>query len=493
MDSTLEELEPKLLWKHFNELRKIYRCSKNEEECAEYVISVAKNLGLYHYKDKSGNVVVKKPATSGKEEILPVILQSHLDMVCVNINKDNPEIKIEIKIEDNGEKYLNAIGTTLGADDGMGICASLAILEDKTAIHPPLELLFTVNEEDGMTGAKGLNENELAGRKMINLDSEHEVEICVGSAGGKVTHLYLPVRWEESCNVALKVILKGLKGGHSGVDIHLERGNAIKLLSRMLLETNEKISFQLASLKCTNDKSNRIPDDAEAVIILPINDVNLFESWIKMGERTLKEEYKYVEDKLEVLVEEQDLPDKVIAQVDSKKVLDIIMALPNGIIRWTPENPEHKMSKLVQTSVNLASVNITEDNRIYILLFFRSLEKTEIKALVGRVKSIARMVGAGLSEGESFPEWSIYWNSEMLKICDKVYKEFYGKDKYKVTATHGGLEVGVIRKTFPNMDTISIGPEINNPHTINERVKILSVERFYKVLKKLLEQLENSP
>jgi dipeptidase D len=492
MDFVLEGLEPQLLWKHFDALKDIYRDSGKEKGAAEYVIALAERLNLDYTKDETGNVVIRKPAASGKEKILPVVLQSHLDMVCVKIDIENPQIKLE-KTEENGEEYLHARGTTLGADNGIGVCASLAILEEiPDPGYGPLEMLFTVNEENGMTGAKGLNEGELTGRKMINLDSENERDIIVGCAGGEEVHFYLPLRWEESRNVALKVSLQGLKGGHSGVDIHKERGNAIKLLSKLLWETNEKVSFQLASITCTNEKANRIPDEAEAVVILLEQDVKLFESWIKKGEKTIKKEYKYVEDNIEIVVIEQDLPEQVITKEDSIKVLDVLMALPHGIMRWTPENPEHKMDKLVQTSVNLAIVDTTKENTLCLVLLFRSLEETEMKTLIGRVKSIARMAGADVSEGEPDPEWPIHWKSEMLAKCETVYgDEEHFNDKYKVTAIHAGLEIGVIGRTFQDMDMVSIGPTIENPHTIDERVKISSVENFYDILKDLLEVLSN--
>jgi len=490
MEKVLSGIEPELLWKYFDELRKIPRCSKHEEKAAEYVASAVRNLGFESESDDAGNVIAKKPATEGCENAPIVVLQAHLDMVCEkNKDSDHDFAKDPIEIEIEGD-YLHAKGTTLGADNGIGVSAALAILEDENAVHGPLELVFTIDEEEGMSGAYGIQEGALKGRRMINLDTDQIHALYVGCAGGENSEVRLPVRWEEtegsaegSSNgaAALMVSLKGLKGGHSGVEIHLERGNAIKLLGRSLWEAKENVPFRLASIK-GGEKHNAIPREAEAIVILQEVDVDAFRTRIEKSEKALQKEYESVDPKLEIEVSGVRLPDKAIGTDNSEKVLNLIEALPSGVMRWSPD-----IEDLVESSVNLSVLRI-EGDEIFFLVSARSSSETQLASLTDRINAIFRLVGAKVVHGDAYPAWHPNLNSKMLRVCKEAHEELFGR-KPEVTAIHAGLEAGIIKKTVSGMDIVAVGALIENAHSPDERVSITSVQELYKLVLRSLEKV----
>ncbi len=487
MRNDLGGMEPQILWGHFNEIRKIPRCSKHEERAADYVVSVARRLWLDCERDDAGNVVVRKPASPGMESSPQVLLQSHLDMVCEknkDVDHDFSTDPIEVRIE---EGYVSARGTTLGADNGIGVAAALAILEDPKAVHGPLELLFTVDEEDGMSGARGLQEEEIGAKMLINLDTDDPHSVYVGCAGGETSHLRLPIRWVRpgieggDGPAAFEVVLKGLKGGHSGVDIHLERGNAIKLLGQLLWEAGEKVPFSLASIR-GGDKHNAIPREAEAHIVLPREKSEKFRSLAEAVGRALQEEYRKVDPGLVVEVSPLVLPERVASLEDSKRAINLIRALPNGIIRWSPE-----ITDLVETSTNL-SVVWTEEDHIFFQLASRSSSRVGLKTMTGRIRAVARLAGAKVERGDRYPGRSPKLDSKLLAACKSAHRDLFGREP-EVRSIHAGLEMGIIGEKIPDMEMVSLGTTIEHPHSPNERVKISAVDEFYRFVIAALEKI----
>ncbi|HPJ30778.1 MAG TPA: aminoacyl-histidine dipeptidase [Methanothrix sp.] len=478
MDDNLSGMEPQILWRHFDELRKIPRCSKHEERAAEYVLSVARRLHLDCGRDGAGNVLVRAVATPGREGSPKVLLQSHLDMVCEK-NKDTDHDflndPIRVVVEDG---FVSAGGTTLGADNGIGVAAALAVLEDPEAVHGPLELLFTLDEEEGMSGARGLREGEIEARLMINLDTEDPHAVYVGCAGGENSHLRLPVRWVRPVGpdrgevAAFEVVLKGLKGGHSGVDISLERGNAIKLLGVVLWEAGERVPFSLASIR-GGDKHNAIPREADAHVVLPQAGAEEFRSLVEAAGRALQEEYRTVDPDLVVKVSPLTPPERVASPQDSERAVALIVALPSGILRWSPEIPD-----LVETSTNL-SVVFTEEDHLFLQLASRSSSVVGLKTTTGRIRAAAELAGAKVERGDSYPGRLPKLDSKLLAACKAAHEEIFGREP-EVRSIHAGLEIGIIGEKFPEMDMVSLGTTIEHPHSPNERVKISAVEEFYR-------------
>lgn len=485
MDEDLSGIKPQILWGHFNELRKIPRCSKHEGLAAEYVVSAARRLWLECRTDDAGNVLVRKEATPGGEGSPKVLLQSHLDMVCEknkDIDHDFSKDKIEVVVDDG---WISARGTTLGADNGIGVAAALAVLEETGAVHGPLELLFTVDEEEGMSGARGLGTDEIGARMMINLDTDDPHSVYVGCAGGENSHLRLPLQWVrphfEGGATAFEVVLKGLAGGHSGVDISLERGNAIKLLGFLLGEAIEKVPFSLASIR-GGEKHNAIPREAEAHVVLSRERAEEFRSLVEAGERDLQEEYGKVEPGLVVEVSPLSLPERAASLEESERAISLIRALPNGVIRWSPE-----IEGLVETSTNL-SVVLTEEDGILLRAASRSSSRVGLRTTTGWIGAVADLAGAEVERGDRYPGRRPKLDSKLLSACKKAHQEVFGR-KPEVKSIHAGLEMGIIGEKFAEMEMVSLGTLIEHPHSPDERVKISAVEEFYSFLLATLEKI----
>ncbi len=484
MKQAIEGLEPRLLWEHFYQLAQIPRCSKHEEKAREYVIAVAERNQLEYKTDGVGNVVVKVPATPGKENTPIVVLQSHLDMVCEkNKDVDHDFSKDPIELVRDGE-WITANGTTLGADNGIGAAAMLAVMESKDVVHGPLELLFTIDEETGLTGASGLDDSMLEGRILLNLDSEEDGVIYIGCAGGRDTEFFLKRDNQAPANgfVPVKVLVTGLQGGHSGLNIHEGRGNAIKLLTRMLWNLRETVDFQLAEIDGGN-KHNAIPRECDAILFVNPNDVDTVKSVASQYEAIYQQEYQFVEKgiRIQVITEGFDVPDTVVSKELRDNLLNMLYAMPHGVMAMSLAVPG-----LVETSTNLAVVKTT-DTQISILTSQRSSVTSRLDEICEMVRAVGELVGADIRQGNGYPAWQPNPDSELLKVAKAVHQELFGKEP-EVKAIHAGLETGIIGAKFPGMDMISFGPTIEGAHSPDERVHIPAVEKFWKFLTAILQQ-----
>jgi dipeptidase D len=481
--SVIENLEPKLVWKHFDEIRKIPRCSKHEEKIREYVTNFAKKQNLKFKTDKLGNIVITKPASSGMEKKPIVVLQGHMDMVC----EKNSDVvfdfsKDPIKLKLNGD-FLTADGTTLGADNGIGLAMSLAILEDETLKLGPIEALFTIDEETGLTGAFGMDTNMITGKILINLDSEDFGVITVGCAGGGDSLIELPIKSQQINEdiESINIKVSGLRGGHSGVDIHEQRGNAVKLLSRMLWKASNDYDFFINELK-GGDKHNAIPREAYAKISVKKSDKNKFIDLLKTEEKDILEEIKPIDPNFIIDIEDISKLNTTLSKDSQNKILNLLHGLPHGIDKMSYDIPD-----LVETSTNLASVTFNEKNAV-IHLSTRSSINSSLQDLRDRIHAIAELSDAKVTEENPYPGWKPNLDSKVLKLSKKIFKDMYGKEP-KVEAIHAGLECGIIGEKFPGMDMISIGPTLKYPHSPEEQLHVSTVDKTYEFVLELLKNV----
>ncbi len=466
----LENLEPKIVWKYFEEICKIPRCSKHEGKIAEYIMEVAKKHGLEVAKDEVGNVVARKKA-NGYENAPMITLQCHMDMVCEK-NKDveHDFSKDAIKPYVDGE-WVKAKGTTLGADNGIGVAMCLALMEEKNIKHGPLEFLFTVDEETGLTGAFNLKKEFIKGQLLINLDSEDFGVIYIGCAGGGNSTIKLPVKYEDIDREGLRIHVKGLKGGHSGIEIDKGRANSIKLLARILYNINARISKIEGG-----DKHNAIPREAVAEVVVEEN----VEDKIRELEDAFRNEYSKTEPNLKVEVEKCKIT-KIIDKESNEKLIKLLMGLPHGVIAMSQE-----VEGLVETSTNLATIRMNDEATV--VMSSRSSINSALDAIMQSIRCIGELAGASVEEGSKYPGWKPNLESRLLRIASEAFKEMYGKEPEK-KAIHAGLETGVIGDITGIKEIISIGPQIEHPHSPDERVNIKSVENFWKYLLYLLEKV----
>jgi len=482
--SVIEDLEPKMVWKHFDEIRKIPRCSKHEEKIHEYIVNFAKKHNLKYNTDKTGNAVISKPGNSGMEKKPTVILQGHMDMVCEknsDIEFDFSKDPIQLKLKDD---ILTANGTTLGADNGMGLAMSLAILEDNNLKHGPIEALFTIDEETGLTGAFAMESDMLTGHIMLNLDSEDFGVITVGCAGGGDSQIKLPIKTQPiNGNFAsLTVKVSGLRGGHSGVDILEQRGNAVKLLTRMLWKAKKDYNLHITEIN-GGDKHNAIPREAYAKISVEKQDKDKFVTTLKNEGKNILQEYKPIDPNFKVDFQDIDKLKTTLTNDSQNKLLDLLHGLPHGIDKMSYDIPN-----LVETSTNLAKVTIDENNAA-IDMSTRSSINSALQDLRDRIRAIAKLSGAKVEEDTPYPGWKPNLDSKLLKLSKKIFKDMY-KQEPKVEAIHAGLECGIIGEKFPGMDMISIGPTIKYPHSPEEQVQASTVDKTYKYVLKILENIQ---
>jgi dipeptidase D len=480
---SIENLEPKLVWKHFDEIRKIPRCSKHEEKIRDYIVNFAKKQSLKTKGDAIGNVVILKPATPGMQNKPTVILQGHMDMVC----EKNSDVKFDfskdpIQLKITGD-LLTANGTTLGADNGIGLAISLAILEDKHLRHGPIEALYTVDEETGLTGAFAMKSDMLTGKIMLNLDSEDFGVITVGCAGGGDSSIELPVKMQTipAIGESIHVKVSGLRGGHSGVDIHEQRGNAIKILTRLLWKASQKYEFCIFDIK-GGDKHNAIPREAYAKLSIEKKIKAAFITALKTEEKDIYEEIKPIDQNLKVNIEPTEASKRGMDKSSQVKLLNLLHGLPHGVHQMN-----YDIKTLVNTSTNLATVSIKED-MIVIGMSSRSPMKSALQDMRDRIKAIATLSGAKVSEGTPYPGWKPDLQSKILALSKKIFKDMFTQEP-KIEAIHAGLECGIIGEKFPGMDMISIGPTLKNPHSPEEQLHISTVDKFYKYLLKILESV----
>ncbi|MCX6665286.1 MAG: aminoacyl-histidine dipeptidase [Euryarchaeota archaeon] len=481
--SVLENLEPKLVWKHFEEITKIPRCSKHEEKIRKYVVDFGKKQGLSVKTDDVGNVVILKPASPEMKNKPTVILQGHLDMVC---EKNSDTVfdfsKDPIKLKREGD-LLTADGTTLGADNGIGVAISLAILEDKTIKTGPIEALFTIDEETGLTGAFAMKPDFIAGKILLNLDSEDFGVITVGCAGGGDTKIELPVKMQPvpSDMQGLLVKVWGLRGGHSGVDIHEQRGNAIKILARILWKASKQHEFHIIEIS-GGDKHNAIPREAYAKLLIKKTEKTRFITDLKAEEHNIFEEIKPIDPNLKISVEDTGKQEKTLDASSQEKLLNLLYGLPHGVHLMN-----YDIKTLVETSTNLATIAF-KDNAVTLGMSSRSPVKSELQDMRDRIHSIALLAGAKVTEHTPYPGWKPNLGSKTLALSKKIFKEMYNQDA-KVEAIHAGLETGIIGEKFPGMDMISIGPTLKYPHSPEEQLHISTVPKFYKFVLKILENV----
>jgi len=481
--ANISDLKPSLLWKYFGEILKIPHCSGNEKALGDYIESVAKQLDLEHVRDKTGNVIVSKKASPGYEESEGVILQGHLDMVGEknsDITHDFNKDPINMVIE--GE-WASAKGTTLGADNGIGVAASLAIMEDNSLIHPALEFLFTIEEETGLKGATQLQPGALKGKNLLNLDSEDEGEFTIGCAGGADSQILFPLEKESNDGAPYQIKLSGFLGGHSGVDINLGRGNSIKLLIRILWEVAREVPFKLALIEGGNLR-NAIPRESVAEIIIAPDKEVLFREKVQQSFKNIKAEFKATDPDASMSIEKSNSVSETVLSPNSQRMLlNLLFTLPHGIISMHQE-----IKDLVETSTNLAVVH-THTDKAEIICSTRSSSASALKATRNVLAALSEITGAEIIQEEGYPGWKPNIKSSLLKRLKIIYKELFNIEP-TVSAIHAGLECGIIGDKFPGMDMISFGPTIKFPHSPGEKVHISSVDKFWKFLTKLLTELK---
>ncbi len=484
MSSAIAGLKPEGVWKSFAEIAKIPRCSKNEAAISQFILTSARQLGLSGKVDAVGNVIVRKPALPGRETLPMVCLQGHLDMVCEkNADRTHDFLKdpIEIMRRDN---CLMANGTTLGADNGIAVATNLAIMNDKSLEHGPLELLFTVDEETGLTGANNLPPDFIESRILINLDSEDEGVLFVGCAGGQDTTATWKIVFEKAPAKAkaIQVKVNGLKGGHSGLEIDKGRGNAIKILNRVLVRLTN-LGARLESINA-GSKRNVIPREAEATLFIPEKHLEEAYAAIEQMAAILKAEASSTDPELAIRarIVERRRRGKVIKKSIHKKVLQTITALPHGVIKMSPD-----LAGLVQTSTNLAIIKTTS-KAIQLATSQRSSLASEIDDIADVVRTVCEMGGAVTKSSQGYPGWKPNINSQILQIAKSSYLSLFGKEP-EVRAIHAGLECGIIGEKYPGMDMISFGPTLADVHTPNERIYIDTVEKYWALLLAILKNL----
>lgn len=487
MSSPLDKLEPRLVWKHFDAIRQIPRPSKHEERIAEHVVGWGRSRGLVTERDGVGNVLVKVPATPGHEKAPVIVLQGHLDMVPEknsDVAFDFEKDAIQVRVVGD---YVYATGTTLGSDNGIGVATAMAVAEDPKAVHGPLELLFTIDEETGLTGAMQLDPKLLAGRTMINLDTEEDAALYIGCAGGADTHAEFTVTREDALpqTLPVRISVRGLRGGHSGVDIHENRGNALKFLVRTLAAVRQSgVEFGIVSI-AGGSKHNAIPREADAVVRVAASSEGALQAAVGDCASVLREEFGEIDPGQRVeCVALEDRPDnrEVFIRFDNDRVVDALLACPHGVLAMSRAVPG-----LVETSNNLAVVT-TEGNAVKVVTSSRSSVMPSLQATTEQVGAAFKLGGAAVEHLDGYPGWKPNPNSPVLNCALKVFERDFGK-KPAVKAIHAGLECGLIGEKYPGMDMVSMGPQIESPHSPDERVQISTVDKFYRLLTATLKEL----
>ncbi len=482
MSSAIDGLKPVLLWSYFQHICNIPHCSKREDALRDFIIEEGKKFGANVRLDDTGNVCLAVNASKGYEASPTVILQGHMDMVCeknsdTSFNFMNDPIQMQRK-----EEWITATDTTLGADNGIGVAAALAAMADSSLEHGPLELLFTVDEETGLTGAMGLDPSLLTGRVLINMDSEEDGMLYVGCAGGAHLYSHLPIQWEEvpAGWVGLKVMVAGLMGGHSGCDIHENRGNAIKLLGRILQrliaigeQRNMDDWLRLADFDA-GTAHNAIPREGWMQLCVPAEQENLVHDTVQAMLAEFASEFSN-EKNLKIGVSFNDAVKRVFSAQLTATAKSLLVGVHNGVFAMSQD-----IKGLVETSNSLAVAKI-EDDRFFVLNSTRSSQSHALNALLDQNEAVAKLAGAETRRGDGYPGWQPNMESPVLALMTRLFEQRYEK-KPIITAIHAGLECGLIGERFEGMDMVSFGPEINNPHSPDECVWIPSVERFWELL-----------
>lgn len=481
---TILDLQPNIIWKYFYEVTQVPRPSKKEEKIIRYLESFAAQHQLPVKKDAVGNILISKAATAGYENMPTVVLQSHMDMVCeknndVTLDFDNDPIETVI----DGE-WLRAKGTTLGADNGIGVAASLAILASDDIEHGPIECLFTVDEETGLTGAAELAEGFMTGKILLNLDSEDEGQIFMGCAGGKgtvATFTYEPI--PSPAMEYFKIVVTGLNGGHSGGDIHKQLGNANKLMARFLYILQKQFDIVISTLDGGN-LHNAIAREATAVIGLKGEDRENVRVILNRFAADVENELKHVDPNVSMTMETVQTPAMCMPKEFGVKLVRSLLACPHGVMGMS-----HDIEDLVETSTNLASVKMPEAGKIVVGTSQRSSLESAKNAVADQVAAVFLLAGAEVQHGEGYPGWAPNPNSKILKVAQETYRKLFGKEA-QIMAIHAGLECGLFLEKYPYLDMISFGPTMRDVHSPNERLEIATVDLWWR---HLLEILKNIP
>ena len=483
MSNELRIIEPICLWNKFADLNAVPRPSKKEERIIEFIKAFGNSLGLETFEDQIRNVIIRKPATPGMENRKSIVLQSHLDMVHQKNNDtvfDFDVQGIEMFVDND---WIKAKGTTLGADNGIGVATIMAILESDTIPHPAIEALFTIDEETGMTGALNLKAGILKGSILLNLDTEQDDEIDIGCAGGIDVTAVGNYQMEElpADYSAWRISVKGLNGGHSGMDIHKGLGNANKIMNRLLYKGFELFGLAVSEIN-GGSLRNAIPRESESIIILPKNKINDFNTAFEQLIKDIKFELKTTEPTLQIGLQEAPLPNLIMNSVSQIQLINAIYSVSNGVYRMSAD-----IDNLVETSNNLARV-IVKDGKIFIACLTRSSIESSKMDLAQALEANFKMANLQVSFSGSYPGWTPNVSSPILKVLTSVYEQLYQK-KPKVVACHAGLECGILGKNYPNMDMISFGPTILGAHSPDERVSISSVQKYWRFVLEILKAI----
>jgi dipeptidase D len=482
MTPALTDLEPKQVWKHFDALAAIPRPSTKEAAARDYVLSIATKAGLEAVHDKVGNTVIRKPARAGREGAPIALLQGHLDMVCEKNEGTAHNFDTDpIKLKRDGD-WLKADGTTLGADNGVGVAAALAVMESTDIAHGPLEFVFTIDEETGLTGAAEFPGRLLQAKYFLNLDNEEKGTICIGCSGGLKTIARRKVSFKAaSGDSGWRVKVFGLKGGHSGVDIHQGRGNALRILGGVLQKVLAALPVELADLN-GGSAQNAIPREASAVVVLDSSREKELKALVAKAEVENRADLGSFDSDLQITVEKATRPEKVLDATDAKQSVDLLASLPHGILAMSPDVPG-----LVQNSTNLATVAVKGDV-VEIVTSQRSAIESSKHAAANMIATACHLAGFETEQSGSYPGWKPEPTSEVVRKLQSVHEQVFGQPA-KLIAMHAGLECGVIGEKYPGMQMASFGPTIVDPHSPNERVEIPSVAGFWRYHKAVLEKI----
>ncbi|MEY8848881.1 aminoacyl-histidine dipeptidase [Psychroserpens sp. XS_ASV72] len=484
MSAEIRQLEPQGLWNKFADLNAVPRPSKKEERVIEFMKNFGNSLNLETIEDEVGNVIIKKPATSGMEDRKTVVMQSHLDMVHQKNNDtvfDFETQGIDMFVEGD---WVKAKGTTLGADNGLGVATIMAILESNTIEHPAIEALFTIDEETGMTGAMGLKGGMLDGDILLNLDTEEDDEIGVGCAGGvdvTATRSYKQESVSES-HLGYQIVVKGLQGGHSGMQIHEGLGNANKIMNRLLFNGFEKYGLRISEID-GGSLRNAIPRESQAKVAIEKSNEDNFLSETKSLAAAIQLEYKTMEPDLKVEINPMELPNQVMELGVQESLIKAIYAALNGVYRMSPDIPD-----LVETSNNIARI-LVKDGQIKIGCLTRSSVESSKWDLADALRSAFELAGCDVTYSGDYPGWKPNMDSDILKVMVPLYKELNNGEEPHVAACHAGLECGILGTNYPEMDMISFGPNIRGAHSPDERAQISSVQKYWNYVLEILKRI----
>ena len=480
----VRNLQPSSLWNHFADLNDVPRPSKKEERVIAFMRSFGDSLELETIVDEVGNVIIRKPASPGMEDRVPIVMQSHLDMVCQkNADTDFDFDSQGIQMRVDGD-WVVAAGTTLGADNGIGVAAIMAVLAASDLEHPAIEGLFTIDEETGMTGAQGLQGNVLQGGILLNLDTEDDDELTIGCAGGvnvTAVHSYSPVAASPGL-CGYRLVVRGLRGGHSGMDIALGRGNANKIMNRLLWGASSEFGIAVAEVD-GGGLRNAIPRESFAKLGVVADRTNVFEAWIETQFSTIQSEYRQTDPDLQIALESlESAPETVLPKELQRMLLGCLYSVPSGIYRMSPAIPD-----LVQTSNNLARVLIKE-GQVEIKNLTRSSVDSERVDLATALRALLELTGATIEISGDYPGWQPEPGSAIVQLMSSLYREMFDEGAH-VAACHAGLECGLLGANYPDMQLISFGPNIRGAHSPDEKVQISSVQKFWKFLLETLKRI----